>query len=139
VGAILNMAAATLRDDVMKGLQETDASFADAVRKAIFTFGHIPKRIHARDVPKIIRLVEQSVLVTALAAASAKADLADGVDFFLNNMSQRMAQAIREEINARGRVREKDAEAAMNTIVSAIRDLQATGDLILVEENEDDE
>jgi flagellar motor switch protein FliG len=139
VGAILNMAAATLRDDVMKGLEQTDASFADAVRRAIFTFVHIPRRIHARDVPKIIRLVEQSVLVTALAAASAKPDLADGVDFFLNNMSQRMAQGIREEINARGRVREKDAEAAMNVVVAAIRELQASGDLALIDENEDEE
>lgn len=138
VGAILNVAAAATREDVLKGLLETDATFAEAVRKAIFTFVHIPRRLHPRDVPKVIRIVEQSVLVTALAAANAKAELADGVTFFLSNMSQRMAQAIREEIEARGRVKEKDAEAAMNAIVSAIRDLETGGELALIAEEEEE-
>lgn len=138
VGAILNVAAAATREDVMKGLTETDASFAEAVRRAIFTFVHIPRRINARDVPKIIRIVEQSVLVTALAAASTKADMAEGVEFFLANMSQRMAQGIREEMAARGRVKDKDAEAAMNAVVGAIRELEASGELVLISEEEEE-
>jgi flagellar motor switch protein FliG len=138
VGAILNVAAAATREDVMKGLTETDASFAEAVRRAIFTFVHIPRRINARDVPKIIRIVEQSVLVTALTAASTKADMAEGVEFFLANMSQRMAQGIREEMAARGRVKDKDAEAAMNAVVGAIRELEASGELVLISEEEEE-
>jgi flagellar motor switch protein FliG len=138
VGAILNVAAAATREDVMRGLQESDAAFADAVRKAIFTFIHIPRRLNARDIPKVIRLVDQPTLVTALCAASTKPDLADGVEFFLSNMSQRMAQGIREDMAARGRVKEKDAEEAMNTIVSAIRELETGGELALIAEEEEE-
>ena len=138
IGAILNVAAAATREDVMKGLEETDASFADQVRKAIFTFVHIPRRVNARDVPKVIRIVDQPTLVTALTAAAAKPDLADGVEFFLSNMSQRMAQGIREDMAARGRVKDKDAEEAMNAVVAAIRELEAGGELALLQEEEEE-
>lgn len=137
VGAILNVAAAMTRDDVLKGLEETDQSFADQVRKAIFTFVHIPRRVSPRDIPKVIRIVDQPVLVTALTAAGAKPETADSVEFFLSNISQRMAQGLREEITARGRVKEKDAEEAMNTVVNAIRELEASGELSLIVEDED--
>ena len=59
-------------------------------------------------------------------------------DFILANMSQRMAQALREEIAERGKVKEKEAEAAMNQIVSAIRRLEADRDLTLIAEEEDE-
>ncbi len=138
VGAILNVAAAATREEVMAGLTETDASFAEAVRKAIFTFVHIPRRVSARDIPKVIRIVDQPTLVTALTAASTRPELADGVEFFLANMSQRMAQGIREDMAARGRVKDKDAEEAMNAVVNAIRELETGGELALIQEEEDE-
>jgi flagellar motor switch protein FliG len=133
VGAILNISPALTRDDVLKGLEETDAEFAEQVRRAIFTFVHIPQRIEPRDVPKVIRLVDQQLLVTALAAA--KGAETDTVEFLLTNMSQRMAQSLRDEIATRGEVKEKDAEAAMNSIVSAIRQLEGTGEIVLVRDD----
>lgn len=45
VGAILNFACAQTRDEVLLGLDETDAKFAEDVRKSIFTFANIPERI----------------------------------------------------------------------------------------------
>jgi flagellar motor switch protein FliG len=138
VGAILNVAAAAIREDVMKGLEATDASFAEQVRKAIFTFVHIPRRVSARDIPKVIRIVDQPTLVTALTAASSKPELADGVEFFLANMSQRMSQGIREDMAARGRVKDKDAEEAMNAVVNAIRELETGGELSLISEEEEE-
>ena len=132
VGAILNVAAALTRDEVLKGLDETDKGFADLVRKAIFTFVHIPTRLNPRDVPKLVRVVDAPVLVTALAAAQGSEALVDAVEHILANMSQRMAQSLREEITSRGRVREKDGEEAMGRVVMAIRELEALGELVLV-------
>ena len=131
VGAILNVSASQTREDVLKGLEETDRSFADLVRKAIFTFIHIPGRLSARDVPKVVRIVDQAALVTALAAAATQVDLAPSVEHFLTNMSQRMAQGLREEMAARGKVRDQEAEEAMMIVVSAIRGLEAAGELVL--------
>ena len=115
---------------MLTGLDETDASFAGQVRKAIFTFTHIPERIDPRDIPKIVRGVDQPILVTALAAAKG-ADAAT-VDFILANISQRLAGSLRDEIEAAGTVKDKDGEAAQGAVVMAIRTLEAAGDLALV-------
>ena len=136
VGAILNVSAALTREDVLQGLQETDADFADLVRRAIFTFVHLPRRVLGRDVPKIIRLVDQPVLVTALAATVGVAELEVAAEFMLANMSQRMAQGLREEMASRGRVKEKDGEAAMAAVVMAIRQLEAAGEIVLIQPEE---
>lgn len=131
VGAILNSSAAATRDAVLSGLDETDGDFARLVRKAIFTFVHIPARLAPLDVPRITREVDQPVLVTALAGATA-AGLGDAVDFILANMSRRMADALREEIGELGEVSLTDGEAAMSQVVNAIRRLEAAGDITLI-------
>lgn len=137
VGAILNVSPSLTRDDVLQGLEAEDAAFAAEVRKAIFTFVHIPARLNPRDMPKITRLVEQPQLVTALAAASGKPDLEEAAEFILANISQRLAQGLREEMGARGKVKDKDAEEAMNAIVAAIRTLESTGEIVLIQQEEE--
>lgn len=129
VGAILNQSPAATRDEVLSGLDEADAAFAEQVRRAIFTFAHIPERVDARDVPKVLRGVEPAVLVTALAAAQRRAP--EAADFLLSNVSTRMADNLREEMAGIGKLRDRDAEAAMATVVTAIRDAEAAGEIAL--------
>lgn len=129
MGAILNFATADLRDDVLGALDERDLEFADEVRKAIFIFAHIPARIEPREVPKIVRELDQSTLVRAL-AAPAEADAA-AAEFILSNLSQRMSDGLREEREAMGKPRTKDVEEAMTEVISAIRRLQEAGQLTL--------
>jgi flagellar motor switch protein FliG len=131
IGAILNFAASATRDEVLAGLEETDKGFADEVRKAIFTFANIPERIDIRDVPKIVKVVEQPVLILGLAAAEQQG-CGRSTEFILGNMSQRMAAQLREEMEALGKVRDRDGEEAMNAIVNGIRELEASGDLLLI-------
>lgn len=137
VGAILNSSTSVTRDDVLTGLDETDQGFANAVRKAIFTFANIPKRIAARDIPRILREVDQTRLVLALAGAEA-AGFATSRDFILENMSGRMADQLREEIDNAGKVKPTEAEAAMSEVVDTIRQMEQTGDLLLIIEEEED-
>ncbi|NSX55462.1 flagellar motor switch protein FliG [Parasulfitobacter algicola] len=131
VGAILNYSQSATRDDVLKGLDETDAGFAEMVRKAIFTFGNIPERIDPRDIPKITKNVEASVLITALGGA---ADLGyqTSADFILDNMSKRMADQIRDEIAALDTIKPDDAEVAMTKVIAEIREMEQNGDLLLL-------
>ncbi|GHF50851.1 flagellar motor switch protein FliG [Seohaeicola zhoushanensis] len=135
VGAILNQSAARTRDDMLTSLDETDATFAGEVRREIFTFAHISIRVSPRDVPAVIRAIDPDTLVTAMAGATD--DTTSGVvDFLLSNMSGRMADNLREEVDDRGKVRPRDAEAAMNAIVGAIRDLAETGAIELLNPDE---
>lgn len=138
VGAILNQSASTTRDRLLTALDEEDSEFASVVRQSIFTFAHISSRIVARDVPAILREVDQPVLVTALAGAAADDDKIS-VEFLLSSMSSRMADNIREEIAERGRVKQSEAEDAMTQIVGAIRDMVDEGTISLIETDNDDE
>ncbi|WP_432817043.1 flagellar motor switch protein FliG [Sulfitobacter sp. JB4-11] len=138
VGAILNSSRTLTRDDVLTGLDETDQGFADAVRKAIFTFGNIPTRIAPRDIPRILREVDQAVLVTALAGAE-DAGFAPVIAFVLENMSGRMADQLRDDMREKGKVKTDDAEEAMSQIVTTIRQMEQAGDILLVVEEDEAE
>lgn len=130
MGAILNFATADLRDEVLGALEEQDVGFAGSVRKAIFIFAHIPTRIEARDIPRITREVDQAVLIRALAGTT-PADTATA-DFILANLSQRMADGLREEREALGKLRARDIEEAMNEVVAVVRRMADAGDLTLI-------
>ena len=137
VGEILNFSPAITRENVLSGLDETDAGFAEKVRRAIFTFANIPDRIAPRDIPKILREVDQAQIVTALAGAEA-AGHGDVATYILSNLSGRMGDALRDEIEEAGPSKPKAVEAAMTHIVGAIRALEARGDLELVLPDADD-
>ncbi len=137
VGAILNSSTTVTRDDVLDGLDETDQGFANLVRKTIFTFANIPTRIAARDIPRILRDVDQDKVVLAL-AGSAAAGYQATMDFILENMSGRMADQLREEISEAGKVKPEAAEKAMAEIVAVIRGLEQDGDLVLLTDEDDD-
>lgn len=138
VGAILNSSTSVTRDDVLEGLDERDEGFANAVRKAIFTFGNIAERIAPRDLPRVLRDIDQADLIAALGGAEA-AGMKASADFILENMSGRMADQLREEIEEAGKRKPADVEAAMGNIVATIRALEASGDLLLISPDEDEE
>ncbi len=139
MGAILNLAPSEIRDRLLAELDEEDRGFAAGVRKAIFTFAHIHSRLQPRDVPRVLRDVPQADLIAALAAAlgAGETDEARSAEFLLANMSQRMAASLREEAEARGPVKARDAEAAMATVADAVRGLLDSGEIALVDEDED--
>jgi flagellar motor switch protein FliG len=133
VGAILNQSQQITRDSVLEGLGEQDPDFAEKVRRAIFTFVHIPQRLRPPDVPRVLRGIEQPVLVTALAAASAiEGPESQAAAFILANISQRLAESLREEVKERGKVRKQDGEAAMSAVVAAIRDREQAREITLI-------
>lgn len=134
VGAILNAVGSSSRDAVLEGLEARDAEFAGEVRRAIFTFHHIPKRVNPTDVQRIVGTVDGDTLTTALAAGMAHAPVA--VEFLLENMSKRMAEQLRVEAEASGPPREETGEAAMQSVVATIRELEETGEIRLRHEED---
>lgn len=134
VGAILNYAPGSVRDQILEGLDKDDAEFAREVRQAIFTFANIPERISNRDVPKIQGKIDQADLVTVVAGA-AGADR-KAVEFILANISKRLAENIGEEAKEKGTVKTQDCEAAMMRIVNTIRELEAAGEIFFVADDD---
>lgn len=130
VGAILNFTSSPTRDSVLDGLEQEDATFADQVRKAIFTWSNIPQRIDPRDVVRITRAVEPATLLRAMAAA--KGDDIATVDFILANISQRLAETMREDMESAGKVPAAEADKAMSEVIAAIRAMEDAGEIFLI-------
>ena len=130
VGAILNFAPSGTREEVLTGLDKDDADFAREVRKSIFTWANIPRRIDPRDVPRILRNIDGQSLARAIAGAK-DADLPTA-EFIFASLSPRMADALREEVAGITRITGAEAETAMAEIVAAIRRMEDAGDLFLI-------
>ena len=137
VGAILNFTTTEIREKVLEGLDEDDAKFAGDVRKAIFTYAHIRDRVEPRDVPRVVREVDNQMLMRALAGASG--DYAATSEFILNNISQRLAENLREDLGTVGRLRTRDIEEAMTQVVTAVRSLVETGEIKLIQPDDEEE
>jgi flagellar motor switch protein FliG len=120
---------------MLAGLDEVDRGFADAVRKAIFTFANIPARIPPRDVPKIVKAVEGKAMTTAIAAALTRDPKT--AEFLLANMSQRLAQQLREDAQALGTIKDAAAEDAFSAVVAAIREMEAAAEITFLSEDEE--
>ncbi|MBT8459391.1 MAG: flagellar motor switch protein FliG [Boseongicola sp.] len=134
VGAILNYSPASVRNEVLDGLDVEDAHFAEQVRKAIFTFANIKDRVADRDIPRVQRDLDQADLLTAIAGAEGE-DIAT-VDFIMENISQRLAESLRNEAAEKKGVTTADAEAAMMRIVNVVRELESGGEIFLVAKDE---
>lgn len=80
--------------------------------------------------PKVLRAVDQEQLVTALAGAQGAAQTT--VDFLLDNVSRRMSEGLREQMEERGSVKAQEVEEAQNAVIATIRDLESAGALFLL-------
>ena len=132
VGSILNATPTATRNDVLEGLAEADAAFAEEVRRAIFTFANIPSRIGARDISRVVKAVEPEMLQLALAAAAQYDELQEALEYVLDNMSKRMADALRDEIAEMGAPPGEAGEAAMADFIAEIRRMSDEGELLLL-------
>ncbi len=140
VGAILDNSGSATRDGVLEGLTSDDPDFAEQVRRAIFTFADIPARIKPVDVPNITRSVNNDVLITAMTfSLSLGGNDAEAAEYILANMSQRMADQLREDIGERGRIRRSEGEEATKAITTAIKDSVEAGQMRLIEPDEDED
>lgn len=139
VGAILNSSPSNTRESVLEGLEEENADFADKVRKAIFTFANISERIMPRDVPKITRVVDPDTLVKAMWASRDRGE--DSWEFLLGNMSKRLAEDMRDQVENMQPIKKKEQEAAMDAVVGEIRELVKVGELnfVVADDDEDEE
>ncbi|WP_134681191.1 FliG C-terminal domain-containing protein [Paracoccus ravus] len=130
VGAILNSSTAATRDNVLDGLDAQDSDFAGKVRRTIFAWPNIPERIDLRDVPRIVREIDATVLAKAMAGAEGKD--APTVEFLFSALPTRLADTIRDEIEGLGKVLATDSEEARDQLIATIRRMESDGELFLV-------
>ncbi len=134
VAGILNNATSGLRRSILESLDAADGIFAERVRAAVFSYENIPDRVAARDVPRVLREVDNDTLVVALAGTPP--ELAAVREFLLAALSKRMAEQLTDQMAELAEPPTPDAaDAAMAEVVSAIRAMEERGDLSLTVAN----
>lgn len=121
--AIINEAARSVEQRVLPELGKRDRALARRVEEAMFRFDMLFE-LDTQAIGRLLREVESDVLVDAL-----KGLTEDRREPFLSAMSSRAADGVRDEIEARGRVKLGDAETAQRLVVAAARRLAADGEI----------
>jgi flagellar motor switch protein FliG len=122
---ILNGVDRATERTILDTLEVESPELAEEIKKRMFVFEDIVT-LDNRSIQRIIRDIDNQDLQLALKVAS---DTVKEVMF--KNMSQRMAEALKEEIEFMGPVRLRDVEEAQMRIVATIRRLEEMGEIII--------
>ena len=130
VADVMNNLDRTSEKNIFDGLADQD--LADEIRKRMFVFEDIVT-MDDRSVQRFVRDCDPRDLVLALKAANA-----DVANKLFTNMSSRMAQNIKDDLEITSNVRMKDVEEAQQRIVGIIRGLEEKGEIIILKGGKDD-
>lgn len=119
--AIINRAGPEIEKRILPGLAKADKALARMIEDERFKFEHL-YTLEAQAMGTLLREVAGETLIDAL-----KGIADDEREYFFQAMSSRAADGVRDEIEARGRLRREDVIAAQKLIVAAARRLAADG------------
>ncbi|TMW73212.1 flagellar motor switch protein FliG [Alteribacter natronophilus] len=129
---VLNSVDRTTERTILDSLEIKDPELAEEIKKRMFVFEDIVT-LDNRSIQRIIRDVENEDLQLSLKVASDEVK-----ETLFGNMSQRMAENFKEEMEYLGPVRLKDVEEAQTRIVTVIRHLEETGEIVIARGGGDD-
>lgn len=127
---LLNMLGADGSGGVLDAIREDDPELAQEIEDRMFTFDDLV-RVDDRGIQALLREVAGDQLVVALKGA----DPALREKIF-RNMSQRAAEALREDLEARGPMRISEVEAQQREILQTARRLAEEGQIMIGSGNE---
>lgn len=113
-------------------LVERDAKLTDEIRKRMFVFEDITT-MDNRSIQRFLRDCDSKDIVLALKGANAEV-----ANLIFSNMSTRMAESIKSDLEVTVNVRIKDVEDAQQRIVGVIRQLEEAGELVIMKGGKDD-
>ncbi|MFB4167499.1 flagellar motor switch protein FliG [Virgibacillus sp. JSM 102003] len=129
---VLNGVDRSTERTILDALEIQDPELAEEIKKRMFVFEDIVV-LDNRAIQRVIREVENEDLRLSLKVASDEVK-----DIVFSNMSQRMAETFKEEMEYMGPVRLRDVEEAQTRIVGAIRRLEEIGEIVIARGGGDD-
>lgn len=129
---VLNSVDRSTERTILDSLEIQDPELAEEIKKRMFVFEDIVT-LDNRSIQRVIRDVENEDLMLALKAASDEVK-----EVIFNNMSKRMAETFKEEMEFMGPVRLRDVEESQTRIVAIIRRLEEAGEIIIARGGGDD-
>jgi flagellar motor switch protein FliG len=129
---VLNGVDRATERTILDALEIQDPELAEEIKKRMFVFEDIVT-LDNRSIQRVIRDVNNEDLLLSLKVASEEVK-----EIVFRNMSKRMADTFKEEMEFMGPVRLKDVEEAQSRIVGAIRRLEEAGEIIIARGGGDD-
>jgi flagellar motor switch protein FliG len=125
VAAVLNLVSSSLEKEVLDLVTERDPQLSDQIKNLMFVFEDLSS-LDDKSLQRLLREVDVKQLALALKAASP--ELRNKI---MGTMSQRAVAGLKEEMEFLGPVKMRDVEAAQTDIVSKVRALEETGEIVL--------
>ncbi len=122
---ILNSVDRGTEKFIMETLEVQNGELAEEIRKRMFVFEDIIN-LDSVSIQRFIREIENNDLSVACKGAAEEVQ-----DVIFANMSKRMAEMLKEEMEFMGPVRLRDVEEAQQKIVNTIRKLEEAGEIII--------
>ena len=122
---ILNTVDRGTEKHIMETLEIEEPELADEIRKKMFVFEDI-LLLDDRAIQRVLRDVDNNDLAVALKSSNEEVQAA-----IFNNMSKRLAEMIKEDMEFMGPVRMKDVEEAQQKIVNIIRKLEDSAEIVI--------
>ncbi len=122
---ILNTVDRGTEKHIMETLEVEEPELADEIRKKMFVFEDI-LLLDDRAIQRVLRDVDNNDLAIACKGSTEEVQGA-----IFNNMSKRLAEMIKEDMEFMGPIRMKDVEEAQQKIVNIIRKLEDSGEIVI--------
>lgn len=129
---VLNSVDRSTERTILDSLEIQDPELAEEIKKRMFVFEDIVT-LDNRSIQRVIRDVENEDLMLSLKIASDEVK-----EVVFKNMSSRMAENFKEEMEFMGPVRLRDIEEAQTRIVAVIRRLEEAGEIVVARGGGDD-
>lgn len=125
VAAVLNLVSSSLEKEVLDLVSEKDAHLSDQIRNLMFVFEDLIT-LDDKSLQRLLREVDIKQLTLALKTTSPELKTK-----IMQTMSQRAVAGLKEAMEFLGPVKMRDVEAAQTDIVSKVRALEETGEIVL--------
>jgi flagellar motor switch protein FliG len=122
---ILNRIDSERVETILKQIGAVDPELAKRIEDSMFVFEDL-MRLDDRNFQMLLRSVDQKLLASALKGADPK-----HLDKVMQNLSQRSAEMLREEISARGPMRVTEIDEAKREVVATAQRLEREGTIVL--------
>ncbi|MDR1219304.1 MAG: flagellar motor switch protein FliG [Treponema sp.] len=129
---ILNLVDRASEKQIIESLEDEDPELAEEIKKRMFVFEDIVM-LDDKAIQKVMREVDGQELAKALKSVDQEVQ-----DKIFRNMSKRASGMLKEDMEFMGPVRLKDVEEAQQKIVSIIRKLEDSGEIVVARAGEDE-
>ena len=121
VSEMFNRLDSGISKELLDAIEEKNAPLVETIRHLMFVFEDL-LLIDQNGVKELLARIDRKVLTVALKGTSEQLR-----DHFLEGMSQRGAEMLKEDMESLGPIKVRDVEAAQQQIISLVRQLEGEG------------